>query len=184
MGGALRTGAGPLPVLAAWGAVAFAIPTLMSTKLAWYLHPFYPVFAIAVGALLAHAADAARGAGAVRWKRVALAAVVGVAVGVAEGRMIWYSYTHRNLRRDPQGLLLDAGSALKGRQVFGARWDRADIFVAEAVVGATHRLAPDLADFLRDSRPGDFYRTSAVLEHEAIVLVLSNRRAHLYRRVE
>jgi 4-amino-4-deoxy-L-arabinose transferase-like glycosyltransferase len=184
MGGALRTGAGPLPVLAAWGAVAFAIPTLMSTKLAWYLHPFYPVFAIAVGALLAHAADAASGAGAVRWKRVALAAVLGLAVGVAEGRMVWYSYTHRNLRRDPQGLLLDAGSALKGRQVFGARWDRADIFVAEAVVGATHRLAPDLADFLRDSRPGDFYRTSAVLEHEAIALVLSNRRARLYRRVE
>ena len=184
MGDALRTGTGPLPVLAAWGAVAVAIPTLMSTKLAWYLHPFYPVFAIAVGALLAHAADAASGAGAVRWKRVALAAVVGLAVGVAEGRMIWYSYTHRNLRRDPQGLLLDAGSALKGRQVFGARWDRADIFVAEAIAGATHRLAPDLADFLRDSRPGDFYRTSAVLEHEAIALVLSNRRARLYKRVE
>ncbi len=184
MGGALRTGAGPLPVLAAWGAVAFALPTLMSTKLAWYLHPFYPVFAIAVGALLAHAADAASGAGAVRWKRVALAAVVGLAVGVAEGRMIWYWYTHRNLRRDPQGVLLEAGSALKGRQVFGARWDRADIFVAEAIAGATHRLAPDLADFLRDSRPGDFYRTPAVLEHEAIALVLSNRHARLYRRVE
>jgi 4-amino-4-deoxy-L-arabinose transferase-like glycosyltransferase len=184
MGGALRTGAGPIPVLAAWGAVAFAIPTLMSTKIAWYLHPFYPVFAIAVGAILAHAAAAAIGSGAARWRRIALVAVVGLAVGIAEGRMVWYSYNHRNLHRDPQGLLLDERDALKGRQVFGARWDRADIFVAEAVVGARHRLAPDLADFLRDSRPGDYYRTSAPLEHEAVTLVRSNRRAHLYKRIE
>ena len=182
--GALRTGAGPVTVLAAWGAAALGIPTLMSTKLAWYLHPFYPVFAIAVGAILAHAAAAAMGSGAARWRRVALIAVVGLAVGVAEGRMIWYSYTYRNLRRDPQGLLLDERNALRGRQVFGATWDRADIFVAEAVVGARHRLAPDLADFLRDSRPGDYYRTSASLNHAAITLVRSNRRAHLYKRIE
>jgi 4-amino-4-deoxy-L-arabinose transferase-like glycosyltransferase len=180
----LRAGSGPLPIMAAWAVVAVTIPTLMSTKLAWYLHPFYPVFAIASGAVLAHAFSAANEPGAARWRRMVLAGLVVLAVGVAEGRMIYYSYTYRNAFRDPQGLLLDERKALAGRQVFGARWDRADIFVAEAVVGATHRLAPDLTDFLRDSRPGDFYRTQLVLEHPSITLVRSNRRAHLYKRIE
>lgn len=180
----LRAGLGTLPILAAWGAVAFTIPTLMSTKLAWYLHPFYPVFAIAAGAVLAHAASVALEPGAARWRRVALIGMVGLAVGVAEGRMIYYSYTYRNTSRDLQGLLLEERKALEGRQVFRARWDRAEIFVAEAVVGAKYRLASDLADFLRNSQPGDFYFTRGVPEHPSIALVRSNTRDHLYKRIE
>jgi 4-amino-4-deoxy-L-arabinose transferase-like glycosyltransferase len=181
---ALRTRTGTLPVLAAWALVAFVIPTVMVTKLAWYLHPFYPVFAIAVGALLAHAWEAARAQGAPRWRRRTLAAVVVLAVGVAEGRMVWYSYHHRSLHGSPQGLLLDQRDSLRGRQVFAARWDRADIFVAEAIVGSRHRLAADLANFLRDSRPGDFFVSPTLLWHDAVMLVDANRRGHLYRRAK
>ena len=42
-------GAGRVPVLlAAWAAVTLLLPTLMQTKLPWYLNPFYPLFAMAV----------------------------------------------------------------------------------------------------------------------------------------
>jgi len=183
-GRALRTGAGPLPLLASWAVVAAAIPTAMTTKLAWYLHPFYPVFAIGVGAVLAHAVAAAASPSAARWRRVALAAVLGLVVGVAEGRLVYYSHAYRDLASSSQGLMLAERQNLKGRQIFGARWDRAEIFVAEALVGASHRLAPDLEDFLRDSRPGDYYRTHSVLDHPSVALVASTRRARLYKRVE
>jgi 4-amino-4-deoxy-L-arabinose transferase-like glycosyltransferase len=180
----LRTGTGTLPVLASWALVAFVIPTLMVTKLAWYLHPFYPVFAIAVGALLAHAWEAARSQGAPRWRRRVLVGVVVLAIGVAEGRMVWYSHHHRSLHGSPQGLLLARRDSLRGRQVFAARWDRADIFVAEAIVGAGHRLAADLTNFLRDSRPGDFFVSPTLVWDDSVTLVDSNRRGHLYRRVD
>jgi 4-amino-4-deoxy-L-arabinose transferase-like glycosyltransferase len=183
-GRALWAGSGPLPLLASWAVVATAIPTAMTTKLAWYFHPFYPVFAIGVGAVLAQAVAAAFSPSAARWRRVAFAAVLGLVVGVAEGRLIYYSYAYRDLASSSQGLMLAERQNLKGRQIFGARWDRAEIFVAEALVGAPHRLAPDLEDFLRDSRPGDYYRTRSRLEHDAIVLVRSAGRAHLYKRVE
>jgi 4-amino-4-deoxy-L-arabinose transferase-like glycosyltransferase len=184
LGAALRTGSGPQPLLAVWAAVTFAIPTLMTTKLAWYLHPFYPVFAIAAGGILAHTWAAAREPSAAAWRRAALVVIIVLAAGVAEGKMIWYSYNYRDLAKSPQGLLLAERDNLRGRQLFGSRWDRADIFVAEAMVGAKHRLAPDLADFLRDSRPGDYYRTHAVLLHDAVTLVRSMARTQLYRRVQ
>ena len=39
--------------MAAWLAATVAIPTLMQTKVAWYLNPFYPLFALAVGRVFA-----------------------------------------------------------------------------------------------------------------------------------
>jgi 4-amino-4-deoxy-L-arabinose transferase-like glycosyltransferase len=39
--------------IAAWAAVTLAIPTLMQTKVAWYLNPFYPLFALVVGRIFA-----------------------------------------------------------------------------------------------------------------------------------
>lgn len=37
----------------AWLGATVLIPTLMQTKVAWYLNPFYPLFALAVGRILA-----------------------------------------------------------------------------------------------------------------------------------
>jgi 4-amino-4-deoxy-L-arabinose transferase-like glycosyltransferase len=184
LGAALRAGSGPLLLMAVWAAVTFTIPTLMTTKLAWYLHPFYPVFAIGVGGVLAHAVAAARAPDVVRWRRVALAAVLVLAAGVAEGKMIWYSYEHRDLAKSPQGLLLDERNNMRGRQVFSARWDRSEIFVVEALAGATYKLAHDVDDFLGRSQPGDYFLSHAILEHPGVTLAGSTRRAHLYRRVE
>jgi len=184
LGTALRTGSGPLPLLAVWAAVTFGIPTLMSTKLAWYLNPFYPVFALGVGALFAHAVAAAGAPTTEKWRRVALAVVIVLAAGVAEGKLIWYSFHHRDLASSSQGLLIAERDTLKGRQVFSARWDRSEIFVTEALVGATYKLAHDVDDFLGLSQPGDCFLSPAMLENPRVVLAGSTRRAYLYRRVE
>ena len=84
----LRSGGGPVCLLASWGIVAFVIPTVMTTKLAWYLHPFYPLFAVMVGSILANAWAASRVPGVSRRRRAGLVAVVVLAAGVAESRLI------------------------------------------------------------------------------------------------
>jgi 4-amino-4-deoxy-L-arabinose transferase-like glycosyltransferase len=40
-------------IAGAWLGVTVLIPTMMQTKLAWYLNPFYPLFALVVGRTLA-----------------------------------------------------------------------------------------------------------------------------------
>jgi 4-amino-4-deoxy-L-arabinose transferase-like glycosyltransferase len=40
-------------VAGAWLGVTVLIPTMMQTKVAWYLNPFYPLFALVVGRVLA-----------------------------------------------------------------------------------------------------------------------------------
>jgi 4-amino-4-deoxy-L-arabinose transferase-like glycosyltransferase len=50
-----RADATPYTLLTMWGVVALLVPTLMRTKLPWYLHTFYPLFALGVGAILAQA---------------------------------------------------------------------------------------------------------------------------------
>jgi 4-amino-4-deoxy-L-arabinose transferase-like glycosyltransferase len=41
-------------IAGAWLGVTVLIPTMMQTKLAWYLNPFYPLFALLVGRMFAH----------------------------------------------------------------------------------------------------------------------------------
>jgi hypothetical protein len=82
---------------------------------------------------------------------VALVAVVALAFGVAEAKLIYYSYRYRDLASSSQGLLLADRGRLEGRQVFSARWERAEIFVLEALVEGRHRLA---SDFFQNSSFG------------------------------
>jgi 4-amino-4-deoxy-L-arabinose transferase-like glycosyltransferase len=41
-------------LMGAWLGTTVVIPTLMQTKLAWYLNPFYPLFALVLGRVFAH----------------------------------------------------------------------------------------------------------------------------------
>jgi len=176
----------PGTLLTIWAVVALLVPTLMRTKLPWYLHPFYPVFALGVGAVLAQAwGRAGTASGGWRSRRsVALAIVAVLALGVAEGKLIWYSYHHRDLSSSTQGLLLSQRDGLRGRTVFGRRWDRAEMFVIEALIGSTHRLTRDVTDFLRDSQPGDFLMWSGEANDPALTLVGAVRRHRLYKRIK
>ncbi len=160
--------------------VVLGEPTLMRTKLPWYLNPFYPVFAIAVAALIVRAVAAA-GAGP-RWRGIALATTVVVAFGVAEGKLIWYSFEYRDLALSDQGLMIAERPRLVGHRLYRAQDDRAGTFVTLDVVGADPRYAPDAATFLEQSAPGDYFLGPSVLSHPELELVRSNGRYWLYRR--
>ena len=171
-------------LLASWAGITLLIPTLMRTKLPWYLNPFYPVFALGIAWILAHGFSAAANAGSVRRRLAILGFVVVLALAVAEGKLIWYSFHHRDLRQSVQGLLLTEGDRLAGRRVFRNHWDRAEMFIIGGVLGAERRLAAGLEDFWRDSRPGDYLVLSQAREHPDLVLVRSGGRHWLYRRRE
>jgi 4-amino-4-deoxy-L-arabinose transferase-like glycosyltransferase len=141
-------------VCGAWISVTLLIPTLMQTKLAWYLTPFFPVFAVLVGAALAHGLTLRDER--FRRRRSILAGMVLLALAVAESKLIWYSHNMRDLRFSGQGLMLAEREQLAGRRVFRDRWPRAGRFVLEHIVGAEPVIAADEQEFLMRGAKGDF----------------------------
>lgn len=174
----IRTHDGMLVI--AWAAITFLIPTMIRTKLAWYLNPFYPAFALAIGWLVARGFTSP----GTDTRRAILAAVVGLSFGVAEAKLIWYSYANRDVNHSSQGMLLDHRPQLEGRRVFRDRWNTAEIFVVDGVIGAEHRVALRLEDFQRESRPGDCLVTSHRVANAGLLLVRRDRHDSLYCRVE
>jgi 4-amino-4-deoxy-L-arabinose transferase-like glycosyltransferase len=141
-------------VLASWIAVTLLIPTAMRTKVAWYLNPFFPVFALLVAVTLARGLGAA-GAQLRRRQRV-LAGLVLLALAVAEGKLIWYSYNMRDLNFSAQGILLDERERLAGQRVFRDRWPSGGRFILEQIVGGEAMQAHDEQDFRKKGDRGDF----------------------------
>jgi 4-amino-4-deoxy-L-arabinose transferase-like glycosyltransferase len=173
-------------LLVVWAAMALLMPTVIRTKLPWYLNSFYPAFAVVVGGVIAQACRRAAVAKPA-WRSpraLLLGAVLVLVVGVAEARLIWYSYHYRDLARSSQGVLLAERDRLKGHTVFRRRLDRGEIFVIHALVGATYGLAPDTESFLRDSRPGDFLLTRRARTGAGLALVRTQGQYLLYRREE
>lgn len=166
-------------VLLAWIAVTLLMPTLMQTKLPWYLNTFYPVFALGVGALIARPfvpTPSKRD-----WRRVAAIALIVIAFGVAEGKLIWYSYQNRDLRRSEQALLIEYRDRLRGHRVFDETGTRASHFVAEAVVGADP-VSVTRPEFVAKSGSGDFLLTAERCDLPGVQLVRATGDRYLYFR--
>ena len=166
-----------------WAVMTFVIPTVMMTKVSWYLHPFYPIFALIVGIAIARAWPNRESATA-RWRHVAVIGVVVFASAVAEGRLLWHSLHNRSIRGSVQELLHVERSTLAGRTVFREKWNHADRFVLVAMVGGRTGLAHGVAEFLHESQAGDYLIESVGLEDPELVLVASSGRHALYRRAE
>ena len=171
-------------IAGAWLGVTVLIPTLMQTKVAWYLNPFYPLFALLVGRTFAQgfvwlsASDAAV-------RRRVLAGAVGLALAVAEGRVCYYSFTKRDLSHTVQGLLLAEGENLAGKRVFQDTWTRADRFVLQHVVGGHALEAAGIDGFVRSAGRGDYVIVPRPDGHGPdLVEVRANRRHLLCRRRE
>jgi 4-amino-4-deoxy-L-arabinose transferase-like glycosyltransferase len=165
-----------------WIVIAWLIPTLMRTKLSWYLNPFYPAFAMIVAWIFMQGfagADAARAS-----RRAALAATLVIALLASEARLLWYSVHRRSLARSTQGFLLTERDKLKGHRVFRTRWDNSELFIIDALAGAEAREAPTAEVFLKESAPGDYWLSSRELDVKQVVLVSAQRRQWLYRRSE
>ena len=168
-------------VLGAWGGVTLIVPTLVSTKVQWYLNPFYPVFALGIGWLVARAL--ARDGHDIR--RRIMAVILLIVVVVAESRLIWTSYYRRDPSRTVQGLLFAARDHLNGHRVYrDERWNNADMFVTDALVGAERGVTTDVERFLRDSRRGDFLLSTPEVENASLRLVVADGRRALYRRTQ
>ena len=162
-------------------AATLLVPTLMSTKLPWYVNSFYPVFALGIAAVLVHAWSQSGLRSATR-RRSALAVVVVVALGVAESKLLWYSWNKRDLGSSVQGLMLAEAHQLAGRLVFRERWDFADTFVLRALVRGDTQSCSGIDDCLTRSKEGDYLITSSGIRHAGLTLVRPHGASALYRR--
>jgi 4-amino-4-deoxy-L-arabinose transferase-like glycosyltransferase len=123
-------------LLAVWAGATLLIPSVMATKLAWYLDPFYPVFAIGVTFIVVAALDAFT-LRTQRREQLLVTCMVALGFVVAEGKLVWYSYHQRDLSGSLQGFFLESSRTLEGRRVIAERWDAADQFVLEHIAGGT-----------------------------------------------
>ena len=111
-----------------------------------------------------------------------MATLVVIVFGVAEGRLVWYSYRHRDMAASAQGVLLAERAVLAGHQVFREHWNYAEIFVLRAVIGAQDRTAAAVDAFLRDGGPGSYFVSGQPIDRPDVSMVRSNGHQWLYRR--
>jgi hypothetical protein len=163
-----------------WVAITLLMPTLIRTKLSWYLNPFYPAFALIIAVTFVHALSHKQAASVTR--RVVVGMVIVVALIVAESRLIWYSIHRRNLAQSAQGFLLSEREQLTGHRVFRTRWDNSEMFVLEVLIGADAKPARTVEAFLQQSTPGDYWFSRRELNRPELVLVQSQQPHWLYRR--
>jgi 4-amino-4-deoxy-L-arabinose transferase-like glycosyltransferase len=166
-------------VVAFWALVTFTVPTLMQTKLSWYLNPFYPVFALLIAAILSYAVLRAKTAS--RGRIIALVAIIVIAFATAEGRMLYQAY-----RRDKnyflQGLLERERAALSGRTIYRTQWNGAEQFVATRMVGALIANVDQPARFVEEAQVGDFLVATPGLTDSRVEKVAEMAGEALYRK--
>ena len=165
-------------VLGWWTVVAFIVPSVMQTKAAWYLNPFYPTFALAVGALLQYGSSHVRGP---RDRRLLMTAAVFMAAVVAEAKVFWYSDQYRALDRTTQGVLIAEAGRLKGARVYNTSWDLAELFVVRGLVQAEPSTIT-MEEFIESGGPMDFLVLPANVNHPALTRVASRGAYGLYQR--
>jgi 4-amino-4-deoxy-L-arabinose transferase-like glycosyltransferase len=165
-------------LLVSWLAATFVLPSVVATKLGWYLNSFYPLFALAVAWLVAQAWQATvaqpRRAGLV-------AAAFVVALGVAESKLAWHSYRLLDVQRSAQSLFLANAPEIASRHVYATSWPHADRFVVRSV-GGQCLIAAGVDGFLAASGAHDFWLGEPGADERLVPLATTGRQT-LYRRV-
>jgi hypothetical protein len=167
-----------LLVVGWWWWVAVLVPSIMQTKAAWYINPFYPTFALAVGAVLQYGSAHINGP---RDKRLLLTAAVVMAAVVAEAKVFWYSDRYRGLDRTTQGVLLAEADRLKGARVFNTSWDLAELFVVRGLVQAEPSTIT-VEEFIARAGQSDFIVLPARVNHPSLTRVAARGEYALYQR--
>jgi 4-amino-4-deoxy-L-arabinose transferase-like glycosyltransferase len=165
-------------VLGWWTVLAFIVPSIMQTKAAWYINPFYPTFALAVGALLQYGSSHIDGP---RDRRLLLTAAVVMAAVVAEAKVFWYSDHYRALDRTTQGVLLAEADRLTGARVYNTSWDLAELFVVRGLVQAEPSTIT-IEEFITRAGPRDFLVLPANVNHPSLTRVALRGGYGLYQR--
>jgi len=166
-----------------WAVITLAIPTAMMTKASWYLDPFYPIFALMVGVVIARAWPDGESATA-RWRNAAVIGVIVLACVVAEGRLLWNSVRNRSMRGSVQELLQLERGSVAGHRVFRDKWNHADRFVLVAMAQGTPGLARGVDEFLESSAAGDLLVAPVTLDDARVAPIRAMGRQALYRRRE
>jgi 4-amino-4-deoxy-L-arabinose transferase-like glycosyltransferase len=164
-------------LLASWLAATFVLPSVVATKLGWYLNSFYPLFALAVAWLVAQAWQAT----ATQPRRAALVgAAFVVALGVAESKLAWHSYRLLDVQRSAQSLFLANAPDIASRRVYATSWPHADRFVVRSV-GGQCLTAPGVDAFLATSGTNDFWLAEPGADARLVPVATTGRQT-LYRR--
>lgn len=162
----------------AWAALTFGVPSIMQTKLAWYLNPFYPVFALSLGWLLNSGLCHSR---SVRNRRI-VAAVAVVALLAAEAKLLWHPVNKRSLHGTTQELLMLSADEARHRTVFADDWTAAERFVLRGIVRATPARVKDVDAFLQLDVPKSLWLGDCDLNDARLETVRTNGVESLYRR--
>ena len=142
-----------LPILLlAWGVVTLAVPSAMQTRLAWYLTPFYPLFAFLVGLAIVHGWFELRGA---RPARMTLVGFAILALIIAESKSLWRLYKVTNLESSVQGALVRHVRPGRDQRVHRDRLSRAEAFVVRGILDAEFLVDASLTARPPEARPGD-----------------------------
>ncbi|HUU35921.1 MAG TPA: glycosyltransferase family 39 protein, partial [Vicinamibacterales bacterium] len=163
-----------------WLVATAVVPTVVSTRLAWYLTPFYPGAAVLTALAVSHARHTLDAAG----QRARATVVVGLAVAallLAEGRLAYRSFVMLDLDRSAQGLIITHAHRLPGARVFAATCPQPEAFLTAAFGGACVAV-PDLAAARRRARSGDLWLDTAAADVSGFESLGRNRRASLHRR--
>jgi 4-amino-4-deoxy-L-arabinose transferase-like glycosyltransferase len=164
-----------------WSIVALIVPSMMQTKLPWYVNPIYPVFALGVGAALSYGFARTDPAG----HRKFLVAMVLMAAVVAESKLLVYSYRFREVDDTLQGVLIAEAPRIAGAQIFSVNWlPLSDTFVIRGLVKAEHSGTITVEDFLARTGSRDFIVLPTSFVHPALVRVLAKGEFALYRRAD
>jgi len=171
---------GTAVLVASWFAATFLLPTVVVTKLGWYLNSFYPLFALGVAWLVVDAWRATAATNRGRARAVMAAAVI--AFAVAEGKLAWHSYRLLDLGRSAQSLMLDHRAQVVDQEIYAADWPYADRFVVRTV-GGRCVVAPDVEAFLAASGKSDLWLGEPDRDPR-LVAIASTGRQTLYRRAD
>jgi hypothetical protein len=125
------------------------LPTLVQTKVVWYLNPFYPLFAILVGSTLANVAFNGH-LSATRRPLMLAGVLIVAAVTSAQARSMWRIHVVTNLNTSVQGVLLAKRARFYGSRVSRDRLQRGEAFVVRAMMRGTFRV---MSDASQDGRP-------------------------------
>ena len=163
--------------------MTFLIPTMMRTKLPWYLNPFYPVFALGIASILMrgvmHYPDG-------RWgpRQAVLAMAIVAALGIAEGKLLWYPLHYPRCERFRPGAAAAGAGPLKKPRGVSTPLGSRGTFVASGVIGVERALAGRGETFWRESRPGDCLISVRRVSDPGLMLIRSSRHHTLYCRAE
>lgn len=166
-------------LVAGWFAGTVIVPTLVPTKLAWYLAPFYPGAAVLTAFAVREAWQGFRAAGQ-SGRAHALVALTVSAVLLVEARLIYRSTVMVDLDRSAQGLLVAHAEAVRGVRVFAAACPYPEAFLAR-LAGGTCVATADAATARRAAVTGDLWLDGAAADVPGLVVVGRNRRASLHR---